>query len=976
MIAKNKTIQKFISTLIIISMLTPAIFLSFQPKKAEAWGIVWDPIHTAVTVKIVVQEIFKQFLMILARRLLNKMTQSTIAWINSGFHGNPLYLERPESFFKDIVKFEVKALIDLYGYDSRRYPFGKDFALSTIGSYQRQLADNSAYTLSKVISDPVLLNSYRNDFNVGGWNGFLINTQYPQNNYIGFQMMANEELARRLANNPVSNNIAKVQDTLQKGLGFLSPQTCPDNGGDNVYNKTIANQFNRPTFDANTQVPWTEPQGLVYCDEDVLCPDSQIIWDQAEAEWNDRFKNTKEKWDAENTCKSELVSTTPGSVVGQQIKDALGSSGRRGELAQALGNSVAAILDTLMMHFLDKGLNALGNALTPGKDRNGNPLIPPDGNETLDDFEFFGDTVRNAGTNNVPEPNYDPVPIIIVGDTTRPGGGQCAETGNQYAGDLGEAMNAVLDANPELAESLNTVVNGRAYMALVETELQSRGFGADDTVLNGNNNPNTGDLIALWMDGDTMMERYDTIISGGGNDRTLRAASSQQFVGFIPLNCTTAGGGKNCGCTSGGKTTPPEPVCTPPKVIENNACVDPTSTDPGVANITSISPTSAQPGVTTITINGTNLTNQVSFYDGAGNRNTVVGTVNTAKTQTTVLVPASQPTGNATVKIYQGNSVWSNGILITIGNTGGAGNPGPNVPTVTPTSSWQPSLTTDNWYPQLSPDGNNVTYGNLRTWIAEPSTNTQIDITPTGESRCWGGYWIQPTTITFYCEAPNLMGHRYEATKASGWNPVLTADNPNLVAGNQFTAADGHWASFLAGAAGRLVRDNVVLVASGAGGGVSISGNQLIHACDNNGATICLRQGTSLLKTITPQVPNNFMTLNTGYIAYGNSTAIRGINPVGGDINLKLSPLISEWVNKIIFVNGVAWVVTQGEAGTSGYIFLRPWGSMTAIAIAPGGQHISVAISGTDFVIASNNGVGRMTLITVPINSPRSAVPQ
>src|SRR3989338_5676343 len=160
MIAKNKTIQKFISTLIIISMLTPAIFLSFQPKKAEAWGIVWDPIHTAVTVKIVVQEIFKQFLMILARRLLNKMTESTIAWINSGFHGNPLYLERPESFFKDIVKFEVKTFINQIGYDNVRFPFGRNIALNTIGSYQRQFEENAQYTLSKVINDPALLESY------------------------------------------------------------------------------------------------------------------------------------------------------------------------------------------------------------------------------------------------------------------------------------------------------------------------------------------------------------------------------------------------------------------------------------------------------------------------------------------------------------------------------------------------------------------------------------------------------------------------------------------------------------------------------------------------------------------------------------------------------------------------------------------------------------------------------------------------
>ncbi len=82
-----------------------------------------------------------------------------------------------------------------FGYDPNRFPFGADFALNTINSYKSQLATNAQYTLSKAISDPVLLNNYRTNFNVGGWNGFLINTQYPQNNYIGFQLIATQELA-------------------------------------------------------------------------------------------------------------------------------------------------------------------------------------------------------------------------------------------------------------------------------------------------------------------------------------------------------------------------------------------------------------------------------------------------------------------------------------------------------------------------------------------------------------------------------------------------------------------------------------------------------------------------------------------------------------------------------------------------------------------------------------------------------------
>jgi len=36
------------------------------------------------------------------------------------------------------------------------------------------------YFGAKVINDPDLLLGYQNDFNVGGWNGFLVTRQYPQ----------------------------------------------------------------------------------------------------------------------------------------------------------------------------------------------------------------------------------------------------------------------------------------------------------------------------------------------------------------------------------------------------------------------------------------------------------------------------------------------------------------------------------------------------------------------------------------------------------------------------------------------------------------------------------------------------------------------------------------------------------------------------------------------------------------------------
>ena len=280
MLQENKKIHKFLSTLIIVAILAPVFAVSALPKKAEAQYVVSDPGVTAIGIKDLAGQAFKQVKMIVARKIINAITQRTVQWINSGFHGNPFYLENTESFFKDIVKFEVKNLVDTYAYNKTKFPFGKSFALNTINAYQRQLEDNTAYSLSKVIQDSTFLESYRTDFNVGGWNGFLINTQYPQNNYIGFQMLATEEIARRI-DGTATNKAQQVQDTLQKGQGFLSPKKCMD---PNTKYNNGKNEFLQPSFDTakyNKEHPPEECFDLGDIESRIAC----------QKQWNVEFKN-------------------------------------------------------------------------------------------------------------------------------------------------------------------------------------------------------------------------------------------------------------------------------------------------------------------------------------------------------------------------------------------------------------------------------------------------------------------------------------------------------------------------------------------------------------------------------------------------------------------------------------------------------------------------------------------------------------
>lgn len=419
----QKKTTKLISALLIISTIAPAVLFS-KPKKAEAfWFATWltdvsttstavstatgtglTATQTGISIKNVAKEITRQIFMTVARRFLQEMTKSTINWINTGNWGNPLFVENPSSFFNDIAKYEVRTFVDVIGYDPLRYPFGKNIALNTIDAFKRKFEDNAQYSLSKVINDPILLRDYRNNFNVGGWNGFLINTQYPQNNYVGFKMLATEELARKLAG--TSQNAAQEVNTkLQQGMGFLSPQTCPSNPN---YPKAT-NPYNPPAFkETPYEMPQPRPDDFRtdYSSPDyTLNPFTPEYYDMVDfhrENWERTNKVNKENFNKKYNCPKGLVNTTPGSVVASQITNAMGSQFRSTELAAALGNSISAITDALLNKFIGSGLNSLATKVNPK---------PP-----VDDWSYLGNTLGSPSDSYGNAWSIGPDEVIVLND--------------------------------------------------------------------------------------------------------------------------------------------------------------------------------------------------------------------------------------------------------------------------------------------------------------------------------------------------------------------------------------------------------------------------------------------------------------------------------------------------------------------------------------------------------------------------------
>ena len=371
---KNKITHKFLSGLMILALLVPSIFFAYQVKKAQAQfaAVVTDIVDSVPTVvKFVedhVESILGNFLKAVARKLIDKMTQATVNWINGGFKGAPLFVQDPKGFFSNIIDSQLEGLIKQIAYDPVKFPFGKQYALNIINQAKGQFAQNAQYSLSQIYADdPNEIARQQNDFAAGGWGGLLLNTQLMQNNFLGFNIIANQH-SHDITVGPDSNVQAKVTQ-LTQGNGFLSQEVCPNN----------------PDWDADKLAagppPIDGPNGT------TLAPGPALI-----ANWNKVYG-----------CDTTPQVVTPGKVAADSIMTALGSKQRQGELSAALGNSLAAVFDALTNKLFDAGLSKLGN-LVAG---NNNPTTPNPNNTSLADFNIYGntqatspDTVPLASNNN------------------------------------------------------------------------------------------------------------------------------------------------------------------------------------------------------------------------------------------------------------------------------------------------------------------------------------------------------------------------------------------------------------------------------------------------------------------------------------------------------------------------------------------------------------------------------------------------
>src|SRR3990167_2882851 len=340
----TKLNKKIITVVVVFAVL----LTSFSPiftRKAEAQYIdIWQMPKEGVLDTIA-------FLLI--NKIIERISASTVNWINSGFQGSPAYVTDPGSYFTNIGDqlagqyiFSNPDLNFLCG------PINAKIRLALTKSYLNE--PNFQCTLTDAFGD---MEDFLGDFNKGGWDKFFQMTQKQQNNPLGAFLQAESQLDAQIASR---QGIAK--DELNWGQGFMSFKSC---------DLTIS------------------PDGNL--------PDGSLATGLAPGDCVPGHESTQ----------------TPGSVINDQLNQVLGSGGDRLEASDEINEIIGALLTQVISNVVGgvgSGLRGLSQSPASGGAPTTRQLLE---NSLTSTTDYFGNTV-NSGTlpNTVqPKPTVNVRPI-------------------------------------------------------------------------------------------------------------------------------------------------------------------------------------------------------------------------------------------------------------------------------------------------------------------------------------------------------------------------------------------------------------------------------------------------------------------------------------------------------------------------------------------------------------------------------------
>lgn len=292
----------------------------------------------------------------LAKNQLTSMTHSAMNWINTGYGGNPFFVQNMNSVASNIEKNIIDSTTNILLSDGA-YPYGRSFSESLITTRKANgtlLGGSIKYLatlesdLGNFINDPKSYyedqemiidtrtalqrsqdarDAFSTDFSTGGWEGWLALTQHDQNNPLGFSLVTGQYISEK-----TTADLQQVKDELAQNNGFLNQRVCVewqlyDRDG-NPLQKTI--------------------------------PDDAYSYGKKEDVYSDHKSNTEPNYDK---C-TKWNTVTPGSIIKEKTTSYLNSPERQLELADTINESLNALFSVLISKLEQGGLAGLSDAVS------------------------------------------------------------------------------------------------------------------------------------------------------------------------------------------------------------------------------------------------------------------------------------------------------------------------------------------------------------------------------------------------------------------------------------------------------------------------------------------------------------------------------------------------------------------------------------------------------------------------------------
>ncbi len=248
----------------------------------------------------------------LAKSQLSSMTKNTLSWVNTGFQGDPFYIQNMDSYNDSLVRDSLIKTTTLIGASlgERLYPYGMDVARSLVNDYKntKNFGDSMVSTLSLYLPPGVTNDQYASDFSLGGWDAWLSLTQRESNNPLGFSVAVSQ-----YQSDQENKIIAQKKDTLDRNDGMLDHTDCK----------------------------WSEQPADIR-------PDSTP----------EETQKALDKWKESRTCLKEIV-LTPGFVIKEKLVTTTNLSETQLLLADSINESLASVFSNMIDRMRSKGLKGL-----------------------------------------------------------------------------------------------------------------------------------------------------------------------------------------------------------------------------------------------------------------------------------------------------------------------------------------------------------------------------------------------------------------------------------------------------------------------------------------------------------------------------------------------------------------------------------------------------------------------------------------